>query len=70
MDGVSMINTRCFHCCAARSGKARPAIDLLVHPWARHAVRPAKPIFNAVFMLAYYAAQCAVEVIYKTTEVL
>jgi hypothetical protein len=43
---------------------------LPVHPWARHAVRPAKPIFNAVFMRAYYAAQCAVAVIYTTTEVL
>ena len=70
MDGVSMINTRCFHCCAARSGNARPAVDSPVHPCARHAARPARLIFNAVFMLLYYAAQLAVEVICRTTDVL
>ena len=57
MDGVSMISTRCFPWCAARSGNARPVVDSPVQPCARQAARLARLIFNAVVMLSSYAPQ-------------
>ena len=47
---LSMINTRCFHWCAARSGNARSVVDSPVQPRARQAARLAKLIFKAIVM--------------------
>jgi hypothetical protein len=47
---LSMINTRCFHWCAARSGNAKSVVDSPVQPRARQAARLAKLIFKAIVM--------------------
>ena len=47
---LSMINTRCFHWCAGKSGNARSVVDSPVQPCARQAARLVKLIFKAIVM--------------------